>query len=313
MAHKLEVEMITQIQRLKNFRNASYLISYSAGMDSTAVLYIAHKIFQKLKIKNYQAVFFSHINSPINDGEDKNLELAKETCKNLGIAFHDEVLNLADKGSYSWEQYGRMLRHKFYREHTCDYVFLGHHSDDQDETTLIQLFRGAGQGTSGMKILDQKFVRPFLDFPKKDLQNYLEYHEIKWLDDPTNSNNDLTRNFWRNKGIPLIKEHYPNLSSQLKIIREKFNEQEEVSLELAKLDNLEDFLNSGITISHSNVARVFNLVSMALKINSFAVKKKTLRTMLENNWLKNDFSFGDNIKYRIHFFKDGTIKFEKNT
>lgn len=311
MANKLELEMITQIQKLKNFRNASFLISYSAGMDSTAVLYIANKIFKKLKITNYKAVFFSHTNSPINEGEITNLVLAEQTCKELGIEFHHKELNLADKGAYSWEQYGRMLRHNYYRQDSCDYVLLGHHSDDQDETTLIQLFRGAGQGTSGMKILDQKFLRPFLSFPKKDLQNYLEYHDIEWLDDPTNQNNDLTRNFWRNKGIPTIKEHYPNLSSQLQVIREKFNEQEEISLELAKLDKLDELIETGTVNVQSNTVRVFNLVTIALKINSFNTKKKTLRQMLDDNWLKNDFSFGDENNYRVHFSKKGQITLEK--
>jgi tRNA(Ile)-lysidine synthase len=311
MANTLEQHFLTKIRQLTNFQQSNFLIAYSAGIDSTAVLHIANKIFSKLNIQ-FSAVFFSHINSPINDGEEDNLSLAIKTCKTLNIEFNHQPLDLSHKGQYSWEQYGRMLRQQYYNQNNFDYVLLGHHKDDQDETTLIQMFRGAGKAVAGMHFQDHKLIRPFLEFPKKDLTNYLIERNLEWLDDPTNSNEDLTRNFWRNKGIPTIQEHYPNLSSTLQAIRDKFLEQDEIALELAKVDGLEEFISFNKINPTCNSTRLINLISVYLNCKSLSCQKKTLRTTIQNNWLKRDFNLETN-SYVIYFSKNGTIDFEDRT
>lgn len=312
MPNILEIELITQVKKLPNYKNAKYLVGYSGGIDSTALLITAHKIFKKLGITNLSAVFFSHINSPINEGESDNLKLVQKVCTDLNIPLETKELDLSFKGNHSWEQYGRMLRQQYFFESSADFVLLGHHREDQDETSLIQLFRGAGKGVSGMKMLDHKLFRPFLNLSKKDLKDYLIEKNIPWLDDPTNANNDLTRNFWRNEGIPIIQKHYPHLSSQIQVIRDKFNEQEEIAFELATIDGLETFVKNGHITLQCSVVRVLNLVSFSLNHYGIGVQKRLIKEQLENNWLKKDFSFKVNEKMTLSFRKNGEI-FIKNT
>lgn len=306
MKNNLEKSFLTNIRTLKNYKDSTFLISYSAGIDSTAVLFIANKIFKKLNLK-FEAVFFSHKNSPINDGEEDSAELARKVCEKLNIKFHHEQLDLSKRGNYSWEQYGRMLRHDFFDKNQCDYVLLGHHQNDQDETTLIQLFRGAGNGVKGMKFQDRKLVRPFLDFPKSALTEYLVENNIPWLDDPTNVNEDMTRNFWRNSAIPCLKEHYPNLESTLKVIREKVTESDSLAYELAKVDGLDSFVKDLTTTTSINQVRLTNLVVMALSSFNMSCQKKTLKKVISDNWLKNDFEF-KSTKYDVEFSKEGKVR-----
>lgn len=307
MPNILEIELITQIKKLPNYKNAKYLVSYSGGIDSTALLIAAHKIFKKLGINNLSAVFFSHINSPINEGESDNLVLVKKVCSELNIPLDTRELDLSQKGNHSWEQYGRMLRQQYFFESSFDFVLLGHHREDQDETTLIQLFRGAGKGVAGMKSLDNKLFRPFLNLSKKDLKSYLIEKNIPWLDDPTNANNDLTRNFWRNEGIPTIQKHYPHISSQIQVIRDKFNEQEEIAFELAKIDGLDDFLKNEHINLQCSIVRVLNLISFTLNHYGVGVQKRLIKEQLESYWLKKDFIFKANEKVTFFISKNGNI------
>lgn len=285
MANFLETTFLTQLRNIPDFKNQKYLIAYSAGADSTAVLAVASHIMKKLHIP-FDVVFFSHENCKLNEGESDNLELAQKTCHSLGLSLIHQPLDMSNKGNYSLEQYGRMLRHEFYQSHGYDIIMMGHHKDDQNETTMIQLFRGAGSGTQGMKVLDQHFFRPFLNFRKKELISYLVERNIEWLDDPTNKNNDMTRNFWRNVGLPAIEKHYSHYSSALDVVREKFAEQDEMAYELALSDNLEEFLSQSNCKKPSTPLRTSNLIIQYLKQKNISCEPQKIKKTVQENFHK---------------------------
>jgi tRNA(Ile)-lysidine synthetase-like protein len=272
---------------LPNLKGKKIAVGYSAGADSTALL---HVLEQKSKHFNFhlEAVFFSHLGSPINEGEDKNLALAREFCQSLNIPLVEVELNLVKKAKKSWEQLGRNGRLDFYKNANYDYAFLGHHKDDQNETTMTQIFRGGGKGASGMKARDGIYCRPMLDIPKSAIYDYLKEKQIQWIEDPTNVNSDFTRNFWRNIGLPAIEKHYPNYSDLLDNFREKNNNFNQIAFDMAKVDGLDNFLaGQSINVKNLPAYRIQNLLSQSFQFIGNSAETKRIDTFLSNGTKKN--------------------------
>ena len=88
----------------------------------------------------------------------------------------------------------------------CGWVLLGHQRDDQAETVLLNLLRGAGlRGLAGMPIRRGIFVRPLLETPRDLLRRYMESIGASWVDDPTNIDPGPLRNRIRNRVLPLLE------------------------------------------------------------------------------------------------------------
>ncbi len=269
------------LQDMNNLAGKSIAVGYSAGADSTALLHI---MAQKAKHFNFnlEAVFFSHTGSPINDGEDKNLELAKKTCKELNIKLIDVDLEMNKSAKKSWEQLGREGRLSFYKQQNYDYVFLGHHQDDQNETTMIQIMRGGGRGSAAMKEIDGIFCRPMLKVPKKEIYKFLEYKKLDWIEDPTNTNIEFTRNWWRNEGLPTIEKYYPNYGQLLENFRQKNNALNNIAFDMAKVDGLENFL-TGKPIDTKELPdyRIQNLLSHAFSFIGNSIENNKVDNMIK--------------------------------
>jgi tRNA(Ile)-lysidine synthase len=95
-----------------------------------------------------------------------------------------------------------------------DAVALAHQLDDQAETVLMNLLRGAGaRGASGMpgarRLGGKLLVRPLLDVPREAIVDYARGHGLSWIEDESNAVEDLTRNYLRRRIAPLLAERYP--------------------------------------------------------------------------------------------------------
>ena len=266
-----------------NLNNKEIIVGYSGGADSTALLHILNEKKQHFNY-NLKAVFFSHEGTPLIEDEKSLIEHCEYFCKQLNIPLHIQYLNLMKIKNQSWESSGRHGRMNFYDQLKPDYVFLGHHKNDQDETTMIQLFRGAGKGILGMKAIDGIYVRPFLNITKNDIYEYLKFKNISWIEDTTNENNELTRNFWRNIGLPTVNKYYPDYSARLDNVREKFSNLFELSKELALIDGLNDLIEEkSINISNLTHTRVCNLINNYFRHYGYSLENKTLKDKIENN------------------------------
>lgn len=266
------------INTMPNLESKKIAVGYSAGADSTVLLHILEQKSRHLNF-SLEAVFFSHLGSPINEGEEKNLELARVFCNSINVPLVEVELNLIKKAKKSWEQLGRNGRLNFYKNSDYDFSFLGHHKDDQNETTMMQIIRGGGKGASGMKPRDGIFCRPLLSVPKSEIYNYLIQEDLKWIEDPTNANSDFTRNFWRNIGLPAIEKHYPNYGDLLDTFREKNNNLHQIAFDMAKLDGLEEFLiGNSLKVKNLPEYRIQNLLSQSFQF---------LGNSIENNRIDN--------------------------
>ena len=249
------------LNNLGELNNKTILVGFSGGADSTVLLDLLNKRKPYFNF-NLEAIFFSHGDSPIAVDENKMKEFCVGFCQERNIKFNVCDLNLEKIPRQGWESSGRKARQKFYKNCNADFIFLGHHKDDQNETTMTQLFRGGGKGTIAMKSIEGKYCRPFLEHFKCEIYDYLNKNKINWIEDPTNVNVDFTRNFWRNIAIPTIEKHYPNYSSSLDKFRKKQDELYTLSYEMAVNDGLNLFLShQECLIEKISPIRLKNLLS----------------------------------------------------
>jgi tRNA(Ile)-lysidine synthase len=102
-------------------------------------------------------------------------------------------------------------------------LVLAHHLNDQLETFFLQLLRNAGiAGLSGMKPVNNKFLRPLLNFKKEEIYSLAIDRNISWREDKSNSKNDYSRNRLRNEIIPLLVTEIPTLENSILLLQDKF-------------------------------------------------------------------------------------------
>ena len=127
----------------------------------------------------------------------------------------------------NFENEARKIRYNFYEEILKKYhsnqLFLAHHGDDLIETVLMKIERGSNiEGYAGIKRISKlpnyTIIRPLLPYTKEDIKNYNKSHNITYYIDSSNTNIDYTRNWYRHKVLPILKErkkdileHYKNI------------------------------------------------------------------------------------------------------
>ena len=279
------------LQELNPLEDKNIVVGYSGGADSTALLHLLKKK-QDFFSFNLKAVFFSHEGSPLIENEEKLISHCKLFCQEIDVDLKVHPLYLEKQKNQSWESSGRMGRMSFYENNRPDYVFLGHHQDDQDETTMIQLFRGAGKGISAMKKVENFYCRPFLDIHKEDIYQYLNNKKLSWIEDSTNTNIEFARNFWRLEGLPNIKKYYPQYSQQLDLLREKTTELVQMSKELAVVDGLDKLLaGQSLDIKALNDLRLKNLISQFYSNHKISIGKPYVENKINEYRLKDNIVF----------------------
>ena len=186
-------------------------IAFSGGVDSHVLLHLCALLD---KYKNIiTAVYVHHgLQDEANEWENHCAQISEH----LDIAFLRLDVNATPKIGQSPEETARIVRYQALKRllEKDDVLLTGQHREDQMETVLLQLFRGAGlSGLSGMPLTMQFgkgfLVRPFLDVPRQMIKDYAEQNELDWVEDPSNQDISFDRNFLRHRVVPLLKERWP--------------------------------------------------------------------------------------------------------
>jgi tRNA(Ile)-lysidine synthase len=91
-----------------------------------------------------------------------------------------------------------------------DYILTAHHADDDLETFMINLLRGTGlDGLSGIQAVNDKVVRPLLNFSREEIDEYAQDNRVMWREDSSNASTKYLRNKIRHELIPILKEINP--------------------------------------------------------------------------------------------------------
>jgi len=196
--------------------DARYLIGVSGGRDSIALL---HWLFQN----GYKKLIVCHLNHQLRGrSSDADSRFVEKLAAKYDVDLETgsaKVRALAAKQKISIEAAAREVRYKFFarvaREKRARTIFLGHHADDLVETFLINLFRGSGTtGLGAMRDVSKRrvdgvdltIVRPFLGVWRREINEYIAEHRLKFREDASNKDIASLRNRVRQRIIPSLEK-----------------------------------------------------------------------------------------------------------
>jgi tRNA(Ile)-lysidine synthase len=224
--------------------HSSILIGLSGGVDSVALLHVLHTLAVRFCWK-LSAV---HVHHGISPHADAWAAFCADLCTTHHIPLHIEKVDITPLRAQGIEAAARQLRHAAFASQPCDVVALAHHADDQAETLLLQLLRGAGvRGASSMPIISAvpfisertglpRLIRPLLRFSRQEILDYAAAHELQWIEDESNADDNYPRNFLRHRVLPLLGEKFPAYRDTLARSAQHFAEASGLLDELAQLD-----------------------------------------------------------------------------
>lgn len=152
-----------------------------------------------------------HVHHGLSPNADDWAAFCKKTCAQLKVPLrvvHVEVS--LDDGS-GIEAAARQARYQALFDAKADYIVLAHHQDDQAETLLLQLFRGAGvKGLAAMAMIDQerRLLRPLIDVSREELFQYATARRLTWIEDESNLDRRYDRNYLRHELMPQIETRF---------------------------------------------------------------------------------------------------------
>jgi len=202
-------------------KNQTVAVALSGGSDSMALVHYMLSVKDKFRF-NVIALNVEH--GIRGKASISDTEFVKKYCEKLSvplITYSVDSLKKAEEENLSVEQAARILRYEcFYdaiRLKKCDLVATAHHSRDNLESILFNLFRGTGlSGAGGIKQnYENKIIRPFLSVSKEEIDEYVKTNDIPFVTDESNFDTDYTRNHLRLKVLPEIKTAFPEAEKAL--------------------------------------------------------------------------------------------------
>lgn len=201
-------------------RGGTVLCAVSGGADSMCLLHIVQGMAPRLGL----TVAAAHYNHRLRGGEaDRDEAFVREYCQKNGIPCvvgSGDVAGEAARRGRGIEETARELRYAFLRDTAArmgaDRIATAHNADDNAETLILHLARGAGlQGLAGIAPRRGELVRPLLTTSRAEIEAYLTERGVPHVEDSTNADTAYTRNQVRWKIMPLLRELNPRLTESL--------------------------------------------------------------------------------------------------
>jgi len=200
----MQNKIISNLDSLIENENPHFLLAVSGGIDSMVLL----KFFQK----NHESYKFSvaHVNHNYHSDAKKMEHLVQDQCAQMNNDLVIENIFLKGVNSNIESNFRKMRYSKLEeirKEIKADFILTAHHADDQVETILMKIMNSSGlDGLQGLRKLKQNIIRPMYNISKSEISDYASLNNVKYIDDPTNSDNTFTRNFLRMNVIPELKK-----------------------------------------------------------------------------------------------------------
>ena len=260
----------------------SMTIALSGGIDSVVLLHLLHQL---QKTQNFTLIA-SHVHHGLSKNADKWVKFCEKLCTKLSVPLDVHYIKLPQKKSLGIEGEARRLRYEKLLKSKTDLVVLAHHEDDQAETFLLQLIRGAGvKGLSSMAHFDdsRRLWRPLLNTSRTDIESYAKKHQLKWIEDESNQNIDFDRNFIRSKVLPILKNRFNHIIKVISRSSSHLAEAQNLLDDLAKID-IKSYLKSNNykhklqvkSLDKLSNARAKNILRYWLEINDQLMPSKDL-------------------------------------
>ena len=198
-------------------RGGKVLCAVSGGADSMCLLHLA---WTMAEAGGFQVAAAHYHHGMRGEAADADAAFVEAFCRQREIPFVTErgdVYGQAQRLGLGVEETGRRLRYEFLRraaeELGCNRIATAHNADDNLETLLLHLVRGAGlHGLAGIPPRRGEIVRPLLTTSRADIEAYLEEHRLSHVEDCTNADESYARNRIRRQVVPVLRQLNPRLT-----------------------------------------------------------------------------------------------------
>jgi tRNA(Ile)-lysidine synthase len=206
-------KLILETLRTLAPKATKFVIAVSGGSDSVALL--------RLTQESEYALEVAHVDHALREISHEDAEFVKRLCQKFDLPFHSErvdVAKVAKEKKWNLEDAARRLRYSFLtrvaKEVKADAILTAHTQDDQAETVLMQLLRGAAHLT-GMRDVQGNIIRPLLNISRQELLEYLADIHQDFCTDESNFDITKTRAWLRHEILPRLERNYPHIKKTL--------------------------------------------------------------------------------------------------
>lgn len=256
-------------------------VGYSGGLDSSVLLHL----LAGLRAEFGYHLSAVHVHHGLSEEADAWATHCQATCAALEVPLHSERVRV-ERAGQGLEAAAREARYRVFAGLDIDALALAHQRDDQAETVLLQLLRGAGlKGLAAMpaeRALGAiKLLRPLLDVTRGEIEAYAHAHGLSWVDDPSNADAALRRNAVRHQLLPRIETLVPGAGQTLAQSAGQFAEAADLLDTLAELDGAAD--SDGLEVARLRIldaARGRNLLRRYLELHGVPIRRERLREAL---------------------------------
>ena len=241
MSATVEVALAAILRRFvepRLARGRRLCVALSGGLDSVVLLHGLARLRAVGLACDLSAV---HVHHGLSPHADDWADFCRHLCQRLDVRLAIERVQVLPAGDGP-EAAARRQRHAVYARCPADWLALAHHRDDQAETVLFRLLRGAGvRGAGGMpgersQVAGPRLIRPLLGVPRATIAAYAREQALSWVEDESNADRRLRRNHLRHEVLPCIARQFPGASQALARAADHFAEAAQLLDELAVID-----------------------------------------------------------------------------
>ncbi|GAA4444039.1 tRNA lysidine(34) synthetase TilS [Ravibacter arvi] len=198
------------------------LLAVSGGVDSVVMAHLYRAAGRDCAV--------AHCNFNLRgEASDADARLVRQLSKDFGFTYHEitfQTREYAEKWKLSTQMAARRLRYEWFSEladtYAYDLIAVAHHADDQVETVLLNLVRGAGvKGLRGMLPRNGRIIRPLLNFSRGQIEQYAAENGLVWREDQSNRDVYYRRNRIRQEVVPVLRKINPSLTSTVGNVAER--------------------------------------------------------------------------------------------
>jgi len=208
-------EVDAAIRRYKMLESGeTVVVGVSGGSDSVALLYCLVNLYSTWPVN----LVVAHLNHRLRGKTaDQEAAFVKALASSLNICCEigsEDVRSYSSRHGLSIQEGARKIRYIFYDKVADKYgaqkIALGHQADDNAESILMHLLRGTGpKGLTGIPpVREGRIIRPFIDIAKGQILQFLEQHDLKYVQDSSNLDSKYLRNRIRHELLPVLVDSF---------------------------------------------------------------------------------------------------------
>lgn len=235
-------DKVSAVLKTHSQAGAFFLLALSGGVDSIVLLHVLAALKEKLNFKLHAL----HVHHGLSAFADDWARHCQQVCDSLAVPLTvvhvkiDRATKVGIEAEARTKRYQALFAYRDENNRQPDFILTAHHEQDQAETLLLQLSRGAGvKGLAGMAIVDEKkrLLRPLLTIQKSEILDYANAHALNWCEDDSNENITFERNFLRHEILPVWAARHPAIDQNITRTASHLAEASALLDDLAKIDS----------------------------------------------------------------------------